>query len=203
MPAGSAQPQNHPKKGSSILVSPIRHPKDIRAIKSLLDNNPKYLCIFILGINTALRASDLLKLKIGDVKYLLPGEHFTVKEKKTKKDRIVTLNTEAYKAVQNLIATMPDVKDSDFLFQSRKGGGPMSTQWLNLLVKKWCRAINLNGANYGSHTLRKTFGYTQRTVHGVSVVLLMEIFNHSSQRVTMRYLGIQAEEIRDVYMNVI
>lgn len=53
---------NHPKKGSTIKVDPIRKLKDIKAIKKLLANKPRDLALFTIGINTNLRASDLLRL---------------------------------------------------------------------------------------------------------------------------------------------
>ena len=68
------------------------------------------------------------------------------------------------------------------------------------LVKGWCRAINLRG-NYGSHTLRKTFGYHQRVTFGTDLPTLMEIFNHSTQKQTLSYLCVQAGEIKKVYEN--
>ncbi len=71
---------------------------------------------------------------------------------------------------------------------------------VNRLVKSWCRAINLKG-NYGSHTLRKTWGYHQRVTFGVGLPELMVCFNHSTQRQTLEYLCVQPEEIRSVYAN--
>ena len=63
----------------------------------------------------------------------------------------------------------------------------------------WCRELDLKG-NYGSHTLRKTFGYMHRTVHGTDIPTMMTIFKHSSQKLTLDYLGIQPEEIREAYL---
>jgi hypothetical protein len=68
------------------------------------------------------------------------------------------------------------------------------------LVKSWCRAINLKG-NFGSHSLRKTWGYHQRVTFGVDIPRLMVCFNHSTQRQTLDYLCIQPEEIKGVYEN--
>jgi len=68
------------------------------------------------------------------------------------------------------------------------------------LLKGWCSEINLKG-NYGSHTLRKTWGYHQRVTFGVDLPRLMVCFNHSTQRQTLDYLCIQPEEIKDVYEN--
>jgi hypothetical protein len=68
------------------------------------------------------------------------------------------------------------------------------------LVKGWCRDINLKG-NYGSHTLRKTWGYHQRVTFGVGLPELMVAFNHSTQRQTLDYLCVQPEEIKNIYQN--
>lgn len=62
------------------------------------------------------------------------------------------------------------------------------------MIKEWCKTINLEG-NYGAHSLRKTFGYIQRTKFGVGFELICKRFNHSSPSVTMRYLDIEDKEV--------
>lgn len=197
---------NHPVKGSSIRVDPIRDPKDIRLIKKVLADRPRDFALFVLGINTNLRASDLLRIKVGDVRYLKPGEYFTLREKKTSKLRSITINKAVFDAIAHLLEGVGHLVDSDYLFQSRKkqsaSGGMLTVSYLNSLVKSWCREINLRG-NYGAHTLRKTFGYIHRTVFGTDIPTLMEMFNHSSQRQTLAYLGIQPREIKDAYLKEI
>lgn len=74
---------NHPKKGSHISVEPIRKQKDIKLIKKVLRDSPRNFCLFVLGINTNLRASDLLSIKVHQVRHLQPGEEITLKEKDT------------------------------------------------------------------------------------------------------------------------
>ena len=194
---------NRPKKGSIIKVDPIRDTKDIKNIKRLLADRPRDLAIFITGINTNLRASDLLKIRVGQICHLQPGEHFTVREKKTKKLKNITINKTVLDAMKNLLATMPECTDDTFLFLSRKGENkPLNVATLHKMVSGWCAEINLRG-NYGSHTLRKTFGYVHRTVFGTDIPTLMTMFNHSTQRQTLTYLGIQEEEIKDAYLREI
>lgn len=194
---------NHPEKGDSIRVEPIRKQKDIKMIKRLLADKPRDLAIFTVGINTNLRGVDLLKLKVGQVRHMEVGDAFHLKEQKTSKGRRITMNQPVYEAIQNLLATMPAAKDDDYLFQSREGQGKkLTTPYLNNLVKKWCNEINLRG-NYGAHTLRKTFGYIHRTVYGTGIPTLMKMFNHSSERQTLSYLGVQEEEIQEAYLNEI
>jgi integrase len=196
------QNPNHPAIGDSIKVSPIRSEKDIRNIKKLLSDKPRDLALFTLGINTNLRASDILKIKIGQVRYLEPGGHFTIKEKKTGKERSITLNRTVHEAIKNLLATIPEKDDHAPLFQSRKGGQALCVPTLVALVKGWCKEVNLRG-NFGSHTLRKTFGYIHRTVHNTDIPTLMTMFNHSTQKQTLTYLGIQEADIQNAYLKEI
>lgn len=190
---------NHPKAGDQIKVEAIRELKDIKAIKRLLADSPRDLALFVTGINTKLRASDLVRITIGMVRNLSAGDHFDIKEQKTGKVNSITINNAVVTAVQALLATMPNATNDQPLFQSRKGGAALTPIYINKLVKGWCSSINLVG-NYGSHTLRKTFGYHHRVTFGTDLPSLMTMFNHATQRQTLQYLGIQPEEIKSAYM---
>jgi len=189
---------NHPEKGAKIKVEPIRSLKDIKAIKKLLSDKPRDLALFTIGINTNLRASDLLGLKVNQVRGIKLMGEIEVREKKTGKPRRLTFNKSCIEVIQGLLASKA-YQDEDYLFQSQRGD-VLTVPSVNRLVKEWCGAINLNGA-YGSHTLRKTWGYHQRVTFGAGLPELMECFNHSTQRQTLGYLCIQPEEIRSVYAN--
>jgi integrase len=190
---------NRPEKGSKIKVEPIKRKKDIDSIKKLLSDNPRNSALFTIGINTNLRASDLLRINAGDVRGLRAGDSIEIKEKKTGKFRRVTLNKACIQAIQRLLASRP-YEDDGQLFMGQRG--PLTVPSVHRLVKSWCRAINLKG-NYGSHSLRKTWGYHQRVTFGTDIPRLMVCFNHSTQRQTLDYLCIQPEEIKDVYENVL
>jgi integrase len=188
---------NHPVKGSIIKVEPIKALKDIKAIKELLAKKQRDLVLFTLGINTNLRAVDLLKIRVAQIRNLKPLESIELKEQKTGKLRRVTLNKACVDAIRNLIASR-DYQYDDYLFLGQRGR--LTVPSVNRLVKSWCAAINLKG-NFGAHTLRKTFGYIQRVVFGTGLPELMVCFNHSTQRQTLEYLCIQPEEIKNVYAN--
>jgi len=193
--------KNHPKKGSVITVEPIKNLKDINAIKKLVNESPRNYLLFVMGINNGLRAGDLLKLKVKDVRYLKPGQTITIRESKTGKLNILMVNKSVHKAIQNYIEQLkPD--DDDYLFASYKTKKPIKVQSLNNLIKLWTKSINIKG-NYGSHSLRKTFGYVQRTEYKVGFEILAKRFNHSSPAITMRYLGLSNEEVNHVLMNEI
>lgn len=188
---------NHPKPGDEIKVEPIRSEKDIRAIKRLLSDTPRDLALFTVGINTNLRASDLLKITAGQVRTLKPMDEIELKEQKTGKRRRISLNNACVEAIQALLKSR-DYRDDEPLFSGQRG--TLTVPSVNRLVKQWCSAVNLKG-NYGSHTLRKTWGYHQRVTFGRGVAELMVCFNHSSEKQTLDYLCVQPEEIKSIYMN--
>ena len=198
---------NHPKAGTVLKVMPIVREKDINSIKKLLVNTPRDYAIFVLGINTNLRASDLVKLKVEQVKNLKPGDDLELVEQKTKKKRRLTFNKACYEAVGRLMAARK-FKDEDYLFLGQRLHrnaqdqlvGHITPIYVNQLVKQWTNQINLIG-QYGAHTLRKTWGYHQRVTFNTDLPTLMVCYNHSSQRQTLDYLCIQPQEIKDVFMN--
>ena len=192
---------NHPQKGDRIAVEPIKKRKDIIAIARLTQNNARDHLLFLMGVNNGLRCCDLLNLKVKDVRNLKVGDTLTIKESKTGKDNILVINKTVFKALKNYMdKVQPD--DGNYLFSSRKGNSHLQSQAVSKLVKKWTKAINLKG-NFGCHSLRKTWGYIQRTHYGVGFELICERYKHSSPSITMGYLGIQSREIRKVLMNEI
>ena len=152
---------NGPQKGSKMTVDPIRRVKDIQAISKLLSNHPRDHLLFVMGTNNGLRTGDLLKLKVGDVRGMKIGDTLVIKEGKTGKRNILVMNKTIYKSLQNFLERIRP-EDDDALFASRKGEGAITIQCVNNMVKKWTKEINMRG-NFGAHSLRKTWGYVQRT----------------------------------------
>lgn len=191
---------NHPKKRDKITVDPIRDTSHVKAIRKMLADNPRDHLLFVMGVNNGLRVGDLLKLKVGQVRGLKRAACVEIFEGKTGKRNVLVINGLVEKALKHYFAQM-DVDDNAYLFASRKGQNrPITIQTVNRLIKQWTKAINLKG-NYGAHSLRKTWGYLQRTKKGVGFEIIAKRFNHSSPSVTMRYLGIQSKEVYDVLMN--
>ncbi len=194
---------NHPPKGSRIEVEPIRNEKDIKSILQLLSGKPRDLLLFTMGVNNGIRAGDLLNLKVGDVRYLKAGQVHQIIESKTQKKNVVVVNKFVRKALDLYLSQGEHKDDHHFLFQSRKGeNSPLSVQSAHGLIKKWTQAINLKG-NYGTHTLRKTWGYHQRVKYGVGFDVIAKRYNHSDPKTTMLYLGIEDKEVHNILMNEI
>ncbi|MFC1552691.1 tyrosine-type recombinase/integrase [Candidatus Latescibacterota bacterium] len=190
---------NAPAKGISTKVEPIKKSEDIDRIKMMLFGNPRNYTLFILGINTNLRASDLCGITVGQVRGLKTMDEIEIKEKKTGKTRRITLNNACIDAINGLLRSK-DFSDSDYLFKGQRG--PIRPETVHALVKSWAKEIKLKG-NYGSHSLRKTWGYQQRVRFNVGIPALMACFNHSTQKQTLDYLCVQPEEIKSVYANEI
>ena len=195
MPFQKGQNPNHPVSGSTIKVEPIRDKRAITRIKKVLEDHPRDLCLFTLGINTAYRANELLSIRVRQVRSLNVGDVLELKQSKTHKYRPVTLNRMAISAIQTWLETS-QLQDKDNLFMGQRGCLTVTT--VSTMVKTWCQDVGLKG-NYGSHTLRKTWGYWQRTERGTAIPLLMEAFGHATQRQTLAYLGIQSDEIAQIY----
>ena len=182
-----------------MKVEPIRDRQKIEDIKKLLSGEPRNYCLFISGINNGLRAGDLLSLKVYQVKNKKIGDYTQIKEEKTGKINYFYINKTIKKSIDNLIKTY-NLSDNDYLFPSRKGKEKMTTYTVNRLVKNWTKSVGLQG-NYGSHSLRKTWGYQQRANFGVSWELISKRYNHSNPAETRVYLGISDTEITNICLN--
>jgi len=167
MPFPKEQNPNHPTAGSTIKVEPIRDKKAISRIKKILGDRPRDLCLFTLVINTAYRANELLSLNVGQVKALRSGDVLDLKQRKTHKYRPVTLNGTAVTAIQTWLQ-VSDLKPDDYLFTGQRGC--LTVETMSTRVNTWCCDVGLKG-NYGSHTLRKTWGYWQRLERGTAINL--------------------------------
>ena len=163
--------------------------------------------LFDLGINVGLRAGDLLHLHISDV---MNGK-IIIKEQKTinhnKPARVITLAEPIQQMLNDYIKILKqnDKYDIDnYLFQSRKGNNqPMSVKGFWDIIKGMSKSIQVN-YNITTHSCRRTFAYQKLIAHKEDAMYLSTIqmvLGHSSPKVTLRYVGIEAEEIADVYMN--
>ena len=119
---------NHPDAGSQIKVEPIRELKDIKVIKKLLAATPRDLALFVIGINTSLRASDLVRLTVGQLRGIKPMDELEIKEKKTGKIRRISFNRACIEAVQGQLNSLQSCyirPDGHPFFASRRGGGAL------------------------------------------------------------------------------
>lgn len=177
------------------IVEPIRKKKDIRKIeKFLAKKNKRDLLMFTMGTNGGLRISDILALDVKDVKN---KSHIEIVEKKTGKHKKFPINSK----LKDLINKFIDGKPSNEPLFKTKFDGRLDRFQAYKIINGACSAIGMT-CKIGTHTLRKTFGY-HHYQQFKDVVLLQKIFNHSAPSTTLRYIGIEQEEIDQSYNNFI
>lgn len=169
-------------------VQPIRDKDVIEAMKEeLLRSGTRNQFLFVFGINTGLRISDILTLQVQDVK---GKSYITIKEKKTKKPKRFKINADLQEHINTYTRRM---NAEDYLFKSTRSNEPIKRVQAYKILNEAARAVGIEG-EIGTHTLRKTFGYHfYRSKKDVA--LLQEIFNHSAPSITKRYIGINQDEI--------
>lgn len=181
-----------------MTVEPIRERIKIKQMYNYLNGlHPKYGLIFKFGINTGLRISDILPLRVRDI-YNSKGmfwEHLTVMEKKTAKEKRIKLNDTLRKCLNSYVREQ-GLSPQDYLFFSQKGGHLGRIH----VYKKLREAADVLGIeNVGTHTLRKTWGYWTYKISKYNIGLIMDTFNHASSGITLRYIGINQDQKDELY----
>lgn len=184
-------------------VQPIRDMAKIEAMKKLLASNPRDYMLFVMGINSGLRVSDLLNLKINDVVDTKGRilDCIRLREQKTGKEKQFPINKNAGKAIKSYLDSVGEHNLDDYLFKSREGANkPITRMTAWTILNDAAAAVGITD-NIGTHTLRKTFGY-HAYQQGTDITLLQQIFNHSAPSITLRYIGITQDDIDSVYINI-
>lgn len=180
-------------------VEPIRDLEKLEEMKEeLKKNGTRDYLMFLTGINSGMRISDIVKLNVNDVRN--PNgtmkEHISVIEKKTKK-------LKKFPLCNNLLVEMEkytrNMNKGEYLFKSRKGKNkPITTTQAYRIIVNAGEKVGIK--NIGTHTMRKSFGY-HHYQQFKDVALLQNIFNHYSPSTTLRYIGINQDNIDLGYKN--
>lgn len=174
------------------FVQPIRDKDQLEIIKKRLKaHNERDYVMFMIGINAGLRISDILQLRVRDVK----GEHIKIKEMKTGKTRRTIINRKLRKALDDYIQDKPD---DEVLIKSRQGTNKaIDRSTAYKILKEAAREVGLT--EIGTHTMRKTFGYHfyQRDK---DVVALQKILNHNKASTTLLYIGVEQDYLDERVM---
>ncbi len=174
------------------IVEPIRSIEDIQNIKRILSKKPRNALLFSFGINSGLRIADILSLDVKDVK---DKDYIEIREKKTNKYKKFPINERLKAEIEEFIKDKPDDIP---LFYTQKHCRLDRIQAYRI-INNAARIVGIK-ARIGTHTLRKTFGYHFYHQYN-DIVMLQKIFNHSSTSITLRYIGIEQEDIDEVYRN--
>jgi integrase len=183
-------------KGRSTTVEPITSSADVARVKAIVANDVRLRALWSVAINSALRASDLVRLTWDNLSD--DGDRITITtlETKTSKRRVVPLGAEP----SRFLRAWRDLCAYDFIYSGQRG---------QLTVGSWCRQVKdlcdkagLEG-NFGSHTARKTWVRLQLDEHGTSLQTLMVALNHVTERQTLEYCGRMQKDVVSAYANTL
>ena len=183
-------------------TDPIREKKHVRELADywLKEGNHRNYALIVLGVCTALRIGDLLRIVWNDV---YDGDskeffsHITLTEKKTGKIKMIALNKQALHALRIL---HPQRRSAYVFASNRSDGRAISRVQAWRIIRAAAEATKVTG-RIGCHSLRKTFGY-HAWKNGISPVIIMDIYNHSSYDITRRYLGVSQDDRDKVYLKL-
>lgn len=181
------------KRGDFMkFVDPIREKSDIKKMKDLMldEGNVKLALLFIVGVNTGLRISDLLELTHEQFQEITVN----ITEKKTGKIRKIT-----WEAVSKEITRLYKMLDqaTGYVFKSNSNNvknlnRAWTKDYVGRALKSYAKKAGVKG-NVSTHTMRKTFGYHFYFYSGKDIVMVQKHLNHASQTITLRYIGIEQE----------
>lgn len=180
-------------------VEPIRSKEKLDAVKCVLRaKNEKYYILFVVGINTSLRVSDLRNLTIGKFIHLNDEENspefLKLKEQKTRKKKVWYINPAIQEEVRQY-ALRNNLTEEDYLCPSKKDKNqPIGRIQFYRIMHEAGLEVGL--PNLGTHTCRKTFGYFHYQTYK-DIAILQKLFNHSSPSITLEYLGINDDMIKE------
>lgn len=211
--------------GKDAEVYAFRTKEEIDAMLNVFDkhieeatnNNQRQIAcrnklLFVIGMNVGIRGSDLRTLKWsfffdkqnGELKFKNFYVLQPMKQRKQKKFVKLFFNQTVKTVINNYVSEYPIDNLDDYLFSSRKGDEPITVQSLWRIVKDTASEAGIE-QNIGSHSLRKSFGFWcwhKAEDKNKALVILQQIFNHSSTQVTARYIGILDDEIEDMFNSI-
>lgn len=191
-------------------TQPIRDKESLQKFKNFYKTqkpNPRNYAIIVLGLNTALRISDILSLTSEMVyDHNKVREHIVVKEQKTGKINRILLNHEVRKALNLyrhfLVKSAAYKAGNPYLFPSPYvSQRPLSRYHVYRMIRNAAESVEIQ-EKVSCHSLRKTFGY-RAWKQGADPIVIMLIYNHSSFDITKRYLCIEQDDKDKIYRSIL
>lgn len=185
------------KAMEEVLATPT---KNTPSKQRIADRNSM---IFMLGICTGLRASDLVRVTPNHINK--SNNTLYIVEQKTGKGRTVNLSENILSAIDAYISKY-GIGSEDLLFPSQKFGTPMTVLSLNDIIVEAAKSLGWDARFYGTHTMRKTYAYQFYTAANKlsrergyrALSILCKELNHSSEAITLAYIGIAQEEVCEI-----
>ncbi len=168
------------------------------------DGEYRFMLLFAIGSFTALRYGDLCMLKWSD---LLGRKKLVVVEGKTNKERVIHINQQLSEIVEHMYQQLGIENDDELVFANKDGNKPINIQYVNKRLKQLAAKyrLKIEPEQVSTHMFRKTLGRRVWELNDhseKSLILLGNLFNHSSVKITKAYLGIREKEISDLYLSL-
>ena len=200
-----------------VAPDAIKDREHLEQVKDYFLSQGKYrdYAIFVFGINTALRCSDILALNISNVltEDGVIADRLKVIEKKTARfgrTKEVILNQATKEALYLYLTYLGNeniyyLEPNQPLFRSNKISSKTHEYRLGRpayyeILRSAANAVNLT-EHIGTHSMRKTFGYNCFTTTQ-SLELTSKAIGHKSAATTLDYIGITNQDISNVILNL-
>lgn len=178
------------------MVEPIKDKEIVREIINYLKKqNKRNAIMFGLGIFCGLRISDILNLKVKDVR---KKWNLKIIQQKTGNRLEIVLNRELKKMIDSYTE---DMKETDYLIKSRTGKNkPISRTQAYRIMKEVEEEFNLH--NMGCHSTRKTFAYWLYLDNKKDIGLAQKALGHQSSATTLTYIGMDKERVNEAIKKI-
>lgn len=209
------------------VVQPIRDLTKIKKIESILKKqNYRNYILFELGIYSGLRISDILKLKVKDIRN---QDYFILQENKTSKPKRLKIQPALKKELNSYIKNMddnsyligsnkytkhieirnPNKKDTNNRYitvPNESPNSPIQRMQAYRIINTVAKKVGIKD-EVGTHSMRKSFGYhfynKYNDKNNRALSILQDIFNHSTPYITLKYIGIAQDEVDDMIDNFV
>ena len=175
-------------------VEPIRGKRNLAKVEKILSKNKRNLLFFTIGTNCGLRISDILALNVGDVR---GKTHIQIVEKKTGKFKKFPINSK----LKPMLEEFTKGRQEDEPLFKTIFGNRLERVAAYYIIRNACKKAKIE-ERVGTHTMRKTFGYHHYKKFK-DVAMLQKILNHSSPAITLRYIGIEQDQIDKSFANFV
>lgn len=164
----------------------------------------RFMLLFAIGSYTGLRYGDLSKLKWND---LMRRDKMVVIEGKTSKERVIAINSHLSEIIERMYQKSGIENGDELVFANKDGNKPINIQYANRRLKQLAAKykLRIEPEEVSTHMFRKTLGrhvWESNDHSEKSLILLGNLFNHSSVKITKAYLGIREKEIGDLYLSL-
>ena len=183
-------------------VDALRDLEQINSIKEYLKkHSARDYLLFVFGINTGLKISELLLIKVKEL-FTSEGEikdFYHYAEMESERRQSVFLNKKVKEAVMTYLSQV-NIEEQIYLFQSRKFNQPITRQQAYRIIHEAAVNVGIEG-KIGTNSMAKTFGF-HAFKQGVSIALLQKHFNHSTPAETLKFLGITKDDMITTQIDV-